>query len=189
MVFKTVAGLTLLIFCTVNPHYTDFWYNGKLHYTDNLTNTETLSQEVTVNQKLCRNIFIQYFKHFKQHMFGYLLEGDSNKYQKHTFYEEIRKKKKKKRDILFCSLRIIYNSKFIFMAISLGTNVVVVTRVHCITLWPLIVELLVHSIWCLVLVFVLSYLALWSPHLEKRELTTWLSVRYMVWLWIVLENS
>ena len=34
--------------------------------------------------------------------------------------------------ISFCPLRIIYNSKFISMATSLGTNAVVVTRVHCI---------------------------------------------------------
>ena len=30
-----------------------------------------------------------------------------------------------------CSLRILYNSKFIFIATSLGTDDVVVTRVHC----------------------------------------------------------
>ena len=33
--------------------------------------------------------------------------------------------------ISFCSLRILYNSKFILMAISLGTNAVVVMRVQC----------------------------------------------------------
>ena len=31
-----------------------------------------------------------------------------------------------------CSLSILYNSKFILMAMSLGTNPVVVTRIHCI---------------------------------------------------------
>ena len=66
--------------------------------------------------------------------FGYLLEspqrGDSNKYPKHTFYEEIRIKHGIC-CISFCSLRILYNSKFILMAIYLGTNAVVVTRVHC----------------------------------------------------------
>ena len=46
---------------TVNPHYIDTWFNDTFLYTDNLTNMEPLSQEVTVNQKLCRNI-IQYFK-------------------------------------------------------------------------------------------------------------------------------
>ena len=44
---------------TVNPLYTDTRYNDKISYTDNLTIMETLSQEVTVNQKLCRNIIIQ----------------------------------------------------------------------------------------------------------------------------------
>ena len=63
--------------------------------------------------------------------FGYLLElphwGDSNKYPKHMFYEEIRIKQGCY--ISFCPLRILYNSKFMLMATSLGTNVVV-TRVH-----------------------------------------------------------
>ena len=136
--------------------------------------------------------------------FGYLLEsplwGDSNKYPKHTFYEEIRINKVFLtyhsihylfwcqisdicRLLFYCSklllgklficidrlnvkqhrsrwdgslsrliwiyavckslllspvavkeLRILYNSKFILMATSLGTNAVVVTRVHCIIL-------------------------------------------------------
>ena len=66
--------------------------------------------------------------------FGYLLEspqrGDFNKYPKHMFYEEIIKQGLSY--ILFCPLRILYNSKFITMATFLGTNAVVVTRVHCI---------------------------------------------------------
>ena len=33
--------------------------------------------------------------------------------------------------ISFCPLRILYNSKFIIMEKSLGTNAVIVTRVHC----------------------------------------------------------
>ena len=48
---------------TVNPHYTDTRYNDKIHYTDDLTITETLSQEATGDQKLCRNIFIQQIWH------------------------------------------------------------------------------------------------------------------------------
>ena len=66
--------------------------------------------------------------------FGYLLEspprGDSNKYPKHMFSEEI-KIKQGLSYTLFCPLRILYNSKFITMATCLGTNAVVVTRVHC----------------------------------------------------------
>ena len=46
------------------------------------------------------------------------------------FYEEIRIKQGLSY-ISFCPLRILYNSEFILMATSLGTNAVVVTRVHC----------------------------------------------------------
>ena len=54
---------------------------------------------------------------------GYLLEsphwGDSNRFPKHMFSEEIRKKNKS--FLAYnCSLRILYNSKFIFMATSFG---------------------------------------------------------------------
>ena len=45
------------------------------------------------------------------------------------FYEEIRKKKQDLSYISVCSLSILYNSKFILMAI-LGTNAIIVTRVH-----------------------------------------------------------
>ena len=59
--------------------------------------------------------------------FGYLLEsphrGDSNKYPKHTFYEEIRIKHGMC-CISFCSLRILYKSNFILMTISLVANAV-----------------------------------------------------------------
>ena len=67
--------------------------------------------------------------------FRYLLEpphrGHSNKYPKHTFFEEIRIKHCIC-CISFCSLRILYNSKFILMAISLGSNDVLI-RGHCTT--------------------------------------------------------
>ena len=57
----------------------------------------------------------------------------THKYQKHTFNEEIRLQQGLSY-ILLCihPLRILYNSKFILMATSLGTNTVVVTRIHCI---------------------------------------------------------
>ena len=47
------------------------------------------------------------------------------------FFKEIRTKKA---FLTYQSalLSILYNSKFILMAMSLGTNAVVVTRVHCI---------------------------------------------------------
>ena len=45
------------------------------------------------------------------------------------FYEEIRTKQDLSY-ISICSLSILYNSKFILMATSLGTNAVIVTRVH-----------------------------------------------------------
>ena len=47
------------------------------------------------------------------------------------FYEEIRIKQSVSY-ILFCPLRILYNSKFIIMATFLGTNAIVVMWVHCI---------------------------------------------------------
>ena len=120
---------------TVKLRYTDTRYNDKFLYTDNLTSTEPLSQEVTVNHKLSRSIIIQYFK---QQMFWIFVRiahrGDSNKYPKQTFYREIRIKYGVC-CISFCSLRILYNSKFILMATSFGTNAVVVTRVHCNCFW------------------------------------------------------
>ena len=53
------------------------------------------------------------------------------------FYEEIRIKQILSY-IVFCPLRILYNSKFIIMETFLGTNAVVVTRVHCISTFCLI---------------------------------------------------
>ena len=57
---------------------------------------------------------------FQETRFGYLLESphwcDSNKYPKHTLYEEITIKHGIC-CISFCSLRILCNSKFILMAI------------------------------------------------------------------------
>ena len=47
------------------------------------------------------------------------------------FYGDIRTKQDLSY-ISICSLSILYNSKFIILATSLGTNAVVVTRVHCI---------------------------------------------------------
>ena len=47
------------------------------------------------------------------------------------FYEEIRIKQGLSY-ISFCPFRILYKSKFILMATSLGTNAVVIMTVHCI---------------------------------------------------------
>ena len=58
------------------------------------------------------------------------LTGDSNKYPKHIFYEEIRVKQGLPY-ILFCPLRILCNSKFILMETSLETNAAILMRVHC----------------------------------------------------------
>ena len=98
---------------------------------DNLTSTEPNLKRWQIIRNFAGTLL---FNTLRNICFGYLLESphrvDSNKYPKHTFYEEITIK----HDIcciLFCSLRILYNSKFILMAIYLGTNVVVVTRVHC----------------------------------------------------------
>ena len=51
------------------------------------------------------------------------------KYPKHMLYEEIGTNQDLSY-IWICSLSILYNCKFILMATSLGTNAVVVTRVH-----------------------------------------------------------
>ena len=48
-----------------------------------------------------------------------------------VLWEEIRTKQDLSY-ISICSSRILYNSKFILMVMTLGTNAVVVTRVHCI---------------------------------------------------------
>ena len=76
-------------------------------------------------------------KIFKQHLFWIFIRiaserGDSNKYPKHMFYEEITRKQCLSY-ISFCPLRILYNNKLITSKIAtfLGTNAVVVTRVHC----------------------------------------------------------
>ena len=83
-----------------------------------------------VNEKLCKNIA----QNLQATPFGYLLEspqrGDSNKYPKCMFYEEIRIKQGFSY-ISFCPLRILYNNKIIIMATVLGTKAVFVTRVHC----------------------------------------------------------
>ena len=52
------------------------------------------------------------------------------------FYEEITTKQDLSY-ISICSLSILYNSKFILMARFLGTNAIVVTRVHCTISSPL----------------------------------------------------
>ena len=79
-----------------------------------------------------RNYAKTLHKIFKQHMLWVELpqRGNSNKYPKHMFYEEIRIKQ----GLFFIYhsvLKFLYNGKFIIMATSLGTNAVVVTRVRC----------------------------------------------------------
>ena len=73
----------------------------------------------TISHKLCKNIV---FDILKKHMFWIFVRIASV----HRFYEEIRTK----HDLSYLSWSILYNSKFILMATSLGTNAIVVTRVH-----------------------------------------------------------
>ena len=61
--------------------------------------------------------------------FGYFKEAILTNIQNIMSSEEIRTKQGLSY-ISFCLLRILYNSKFILMATSFGTNAVVVTRVH-----------------------------------------------------------
>ena len=51
--------------------------------------------------------------------------------------------------ILFCPLRILYNDKFILKATSLGTNAIVVTRVHCMTFVLSFLVPHLSFLWCL----------------------------------------
>ena len=74
---------------TVNPLYTDTRYNDKIRYNENLNVTKPSLKK----RRLMRN----YAKKSSSNIyFGYLLEspqrGDSNKYPKYMFYEEIRTK-------------------------------------------------------------------------------------------------
>ena len=55
------------------------------------------------------------------------------------FFEEIRIKQ----GLLFCPLRILYNSKFILMAISLGIKAAVETRVHCVFIFTMSGEMVI----------------------------------------------
>ena len=72
-----------------NLLYTDTRYNEKFVLW-RFHRYETFSQEVTLNQKLCKNIVLI----LQETCFGYLLESphwcDSNKYLKHIFYAEKR---------------------------------------------------------------------------------------------------
>ena len=85
---------------------------------------------MTINKELWKNIALK----LQATCYGYLLElpqwGNSNKYPKHMFCKEIRIKQGLSY-ISFCPLKILYNSKFILRATSLGTNAVIVMRVHC----------------------------------------------------------
>ena len=114
-------------YSTVNPLYTDTGYNNKIRYNDNFNVTKPSLRRwklTEIMQEYCINTSSNV-------CFGYLLQlphlGYSNKYPKHMFYEEIRIKQ----GLSYISLRILYNTKFILMATFLGTNAVVVTRVHC----------------------------------------------------------
>ena len=97
----------------VNPLYTDVRYNDKIRYNDNLKVTKPSLKrwQLMRNARIC-------IKASSSIYFGYLLEshhwGDSNKYSKHMFYEEIRIKQGFSY-ISLCPLRILCNSKFTLM--------------------------------------------------------------------------
>ena len=135
-----------IIHSTVNPLYTDTRYNDKTRYNDNLNVTKTPLQGDSlweILQDYC-------MKTSSNICFGYMLEspqlGDSNRYPKHMFYEEITIKQ----GLSYISLRplmILYNSKFILMATTLGTNAVVITRVHCIQSHSTYVIIILTILW------------------------------------------
>ena len=77
--------------CTVNPLYIDTRYNDQFRYNDNFNVTKSSlkwgNSQWEIMQEYC-------IKTSSNICFGYLLEsphwGDSNKYPKHIFYEEMR---------------------------------------------------------------------------------------------------
>ena len=81
-----------------------------------------------------------YIKCFKRHMFWIFVRiaslgpyvSDSNKYQKKKYILWENKNKREPFLHILSVKEIFYNSKFILMATSLGTNALVVTRVMCI---------------------------------------------------------
>ena len=78
------------------------------------------------------------------------------------FFKEIRTKQ----DLFYIStfsLSILYNSKFILMAMSLGTNAVVLTRVHCIYIYYGL------GIDCLFCLFVLKFYSPVNPMGSSNE--------------------
>ena len=103
---------------------------------------KTVAQGVTVNQKLCKKIVFNTTRYI---CFEFLL-GDSNKYPKYTFYEEIKEALSYMHSAVF---KDSYNSKLILMATSLGSNDVVEMRVHCKRVIPSICILLVYTYLCI----------------------------------------
>ena len=103
--------------------------------------------------------------------FGYLLEslhqGDSNKYSKCKIYKEIK-------------LRILYNSKFILLATCLGTNTVIVTRVHCLLLYTVCCWLL-YTVDCYILYTVDCYILVYCWLLY----TVYCWLLYTVYCWLL----
>ena len=70
----------------------------------------------------------QWIKNSSNICFGYLLQCYNHLiFPKHIFCKEIRIR----HACIFYPLRVLYNSKFILMATSLGITAVVVARVHC----------------------------------------------------------
>ena len=94
---------------------TENWSFGWYHYlliTVNVLKFHTSKFLIKWHmQTVQRSSLIIVIQYFKQHIFGY-------KYPKHIYCEEIRIKQGIC-CISFCSLRILYNSKFILLAISL----------------------------------------------------------------------
>ena len=90
---------------TVNPLSTNTRYTDKICYYDNLNVTKPSLKR----WRLMRN-----YAKTSNICFGYLIEAILTNIQ-NMFYEEIRIKQGLSY-ILFCPLRILYNSKFIIMA-------------------------------------------------------------------------
>ena len=85
---------------------------------------------MTVKEKLCTNIALKFQARYVLDVVRIASLRGFLQISKTYVFEEIRIKQCLS-NISFCPLRILYNSNFILMATSLGTNAVVVTRVHC----------------------------------------------------------
>ena len=120
---------------TVNPLYTNIWYNAKTCYNNIRMEWIFSSRWNGLLEKL--NYIV--FNIPRNTCHGYLLEsprrGDSNRYPKHMFLRVNKERKGFLSLIIVLYFAILYICKFFLTAESLGTNAVVITRFFFIFTW------------------------------------------------------